>query len=269
QCILEDVQVRRNTPQGQSFVLQVPHLEISTEQGNKIPVLGVSGAGKSTFLDVIATMTIPARGRIIWCFPESGSRKAREYSWGSEEWWKKRGDLRELRRMRFGFSFQDSTLIPHLTIRENLVYPQSLSGKSTREANGNARAMLEKVCGSEIMESGGVENFFNRFPHQLSGGQRQRIALIQSMMNDPQVLFADEPTGSLDRLTRQRVMEVLYQWADERSDRLLLWVTHHESDPLEADAKRALLIRGRMPVATASFCAITKELFLTQEQTES
>ena len=88
---------------------------------------------------------------------------------------------------------------------------------------------------------------FERFPAQLSGGQRQRVALVQAMIHNPYVLFADEPTGSLDRETRKQVMNVLYAWVDEpqqRGKRLLLWVTHHENDPRDSGVQRMLYIKS-------------------------
>ncbi|MEN8216702.1 MAG: ATP-binding cassette domain-containing protein [Pseudomonadota bacterium] len=232
-CSLENVEIQRQTPQG-NFTLSIPKLEFSTAEGNKIPIMGISGAGKSTLLDILAAMMLPTQGQIAWWFKQT-SREKPDYSWGSKPKWKKYHDLRELRRVYFGFSFQDSTLTPYFTVEENLTYPQFLNGISKAEARKKAQEMLDSVS---------LAGKLQHFPRQLSGGERQRVALIQAIMNEPQVLFADEPTGSLDHITRNQVMNVLYQWVGDRSDRLLLWVTHHKDDPKDAKTNRALIVEN-------------------------
>ena len=223
------------------FSLSIPDLRISTQGEvaiNKLPFMGESGAGKSTLLNVMAAIEWPNKGVVSWSFPD---KKAIS--------WSVRGlsssDARLLRRKYFGFAFQDSTLLPHLRVCDNLYYPLLFTGMSAKEAHEKAWQALDRVLLDD--EKKYKDDLFRRFPAKLSGGQRQRIALVQAMVHEPYVLFADEPTGSLDRNTRQQVMNVLYDWVEEaryKDKRLLLWVTHHENDPVDAGVHEVLSMKS-------------------------
>jgi ABC-type lipoprotein export system ATPase subunit len=223
-CELNAILVTRSRSGGGGFRLHVPELRMMCLPMNGfgyVPIMGISGAGKSTLMNLMAGIEWPREqgGQVRWTFPDGNS-----FAWGVE------GPSPEqtlrLRRDYFGFAFQNSTLIPHLTISENLCYPLEMQGFSRSAARAKAAEKLEHLIG------GDVKDFMRRYPGHLSGGEMQRIALIQSMIHDPNVLFADEPTGSLDQQTRMTVMGALRQWVSEDSARrLLVWVTHHERDP--------------------------------------
>jgi putative ABC transport system ATP-binding protein len=236
-CQLHDIVLERDN----GFKLEISDFQIPPQDGgmhNKIPFMGVSGAGKSTLLNIMAAIEWPHHGTISWRFPDSTV-----ISWSHDG--PSGAEARKLRREYFGYAFQDSTLMPHLQIRENLSYPLEFKGYSSKQAHNIAWEALEKVLLAEEKQQ--KDELFKRFPAQLSGGQRQRVALVQAMIHDPYVLFADEPTGSLDRETRKQVMKVLYEWVDDREHygkRLLLWVTHHENDPRDADVHHMLYIRS-------------------------
>ena len=205
---------------------------------NKIPFMGVSGAGKSTLLNIMAAIEWPHRGTVSWSFPDNT-----EITWGQDG--PSAYEARRLRRQYFGFAFQDSTLMPHLRVGDNLSYPLLFKGYATVQARDIAWQALKKVLLDEEKQQ--QDELFKRFPAQLSGGQRQRVALVQAMIHDPYVLFADEPTGSLDRETRKQVMQVLYTWVDDQAHkdkRLLLWVTHHENDPKDSGVPYMLYIKS-------------------------
>ena len=233
-CELSDVLISRGTHSSNPFELSIPILSLSPELlgSNKLPIMGVSGAGKSTLLNLIAAIEWPhtKAGNICWTFPDG-----KKISWGLQG--PDSGQLKLLRQKYFGFSFQSSTLIPHLTIEENLSYPLENCGNSREESRIKALEFLESVIGSDAI------TMLQQYPHQLSGGEKQRVALIQSIVHDPSVLFADEPTGSLDVNTRRIVMDVLVRWVDAApGKRFLIWVTHHDDDPMEHKLERKLSV---------------------------
>jgi len=236
-CEIDNLVLKRDD----FFSLDIRELTIPSNDGssfcNKLPLMGKSGAGKSTLLNLMAAIEWPQEGSISWHFPNYN----KPIEWNANGPTAK--DARLLRRRHFGYAFQDSTLMPHLTIRDNLFYPLMLQSISEAKGIDQVRKYLGAILLDE--EQNDLDNILSRFPHQLSGGQRQRIALVQAMIHRPSVIFADEPTGSLDFVTRKQVMDVLYKWADDpeyKGQRLLVWVTHHEDDPTNANADEYLKI---------------------------
>lgn len=234
-CQLSNVILRRGDRK-RAFELTVPGLTLLADKNgsNKLPLMGRTGSGKSTLLNLISAMDLPQEGTITWKFPDG-----KTFHWGQSGL--KSADAKRLRIKYIGFAFQDSTLIPHLNVIDNLSYPLQLKRISKYESLDTAAACLKEV----LIEDEKVSDLSQRYPSQLSGGQRQRIALAQSMIHDPSVLFADEPTGSLDSITRKQVMTVIHKWVNNESGkRALLWVTHHDSDPAEAGLSHRLLVEG-------------------------
>lgn len=208
------------------FHLEIPDFAIRAGAGhaNRVPIMGPSGAGKSTLMNLLAGVVWPSgeAGRIAWSFPDGAA-----FEWGAAG--PAPQDILRLRQRYFGYAFQTATLQPHLTIGENLAYRLELTGTPRRKALARAEALLASVFGTD---RGYAKRLLARFDTQVSGGEKQRIALMQALIHDPYVLFADEPTGSLDHVTRREVMDVLHLWLDDQpEERLLIWVTHHASDP--------------------------------------
>jgi ABC-type lipoprotein export system ATPase subunit len=234
---MKDIVLERDN----GFKLKIDEFTLPRERDesiNKIPFMGVSGAGKSTLLNIMAAIEWPHCGTVSWTFPDNT-----KITWTQDGL--SASEARKLRCEYFGYAFQSSTLMPHLRICDNLCYPLQFKGYSTKKAYHTAWEALEKVLLDD--EKKQKDELFKRFPSQLSGGQRQRVSLVQAMIHDPYVLFADEPTGSLDRETRKQVMNVLYEWVDDREhkgSRLLLWVTHHENDPRDSGVDRKLYIKS-------------------------
>lgn len=220
-----------------SFFVHIPDLQLPDKNApaqNRIPIVGESGAGKSTLLNGLAVMMKPAAGEIIW------SINGKSYYFSQKKW--KERQAVYCRKTLFGFAFQDSTLTPHMTVAENLIYPQRINGVSRKHSERKAFHVLKKV----LRDNENIENMLAKYPYQhLSGGERQRVSLAQAMINDPKVLFADEPTGNLDINTRQIVMDSIFEWVTEQSDRMLVWVTHHEKDPENAGVSRYLCVTGQ------------------------
>jgi putative ABC transport system ATP-binding protein len=190
---------------------------VAVAAGEVLAVMGPSGSGKSTLLHCLAGILVPdggevcVAGRRIDDLPE-GERSA-------------------LRRDRFGFVFQFGQLVPELTAEENVALPLLLSGVRRRDALARARSWFQRLdlAGLERRRSG-----------ELSGGQAQRVALARGMVAEPEVLFADEPTGALDSLTGEHVMDLLVGTARERGTTVVL-VTHEAR--VAAYADREVVVR--------------------------
>jgi putative ABC transport system ATP-binding protein len=179
--------------------------------------MGPSGSGKSTLLHCLAGILVPDAGQVhndgrrIDTLPEA-ERSA-------------------LRRNRFGFVFQFGQLVPELTAEENVALPLLLSGQHRPAALGRARDWFERL---------GLDGLHERRSGELSGGQAQRVALARALVNEPEVLFADEPTGSLDSLAGEQVMDLLVSAARERGTTVVL-VTHEAR--VAAFADREVIVR--------------------------
>jgi putative ABC transport system ATP-binding protein len=190
---------------------------LSVKKGEVLAVMGPSGSGKSTLLHCLAGILAPDSGEVYF----DGQRvdAMRE------------GDRSRLRRERFGFVFQFGQLVPELTAEENVALPLLLGGTRREEALRGARAWFERL------ELDGLER---HRAGEMSGGQAQRVALARGLVAHPDVLFADEPTGSLDSLTGELVMGLLTRTAREEGTTVVL-VTHEPR--VAAYADREVIVR--------------------------
>ncbi len=164
-------------------------------------ILGPSGSGKTTLLNIIGGLDQYTSGDLI--INEKSTKKFRDKDWDS------------YRNHRVGFVFQSYNLIPHQTVLSNVRLALTLSGISKRESIRRAKNALKDV---------GLEEHIYKRPAQLSGGQMQRVAIARAIVNDPEILLADEPTGALDSETSVQVMEILKKIS---KDRLIIMVTHN------------------------------------------
>jgi putative ABC transport system ATP-binding protein len=198
---------------------------VTVAAGEVLAVMGPSGSGKSTLLHCLAGILVPDGGEIHLAGSRIDTLSEAERS--------------ALRRDRFGFVFQFGQLVPELTAEENVALPLLLSGVRRREALDRARGWFDRL------DLGGLEQ---RRSGELSGGQAQRVALARGMVAEPEVLFADEPTGALDSLTGERVMDLLVGSARERGTTVVL-VTHEAR--VAAYADREVVVRdGRVTSLT-------------------
>lgn len=194
---------------------------LSADAGEIVAIMGPSGSGKSTLLHSLAGILVPDAGEV--CFD------GRRIDTLTEQ------ERSTLRRDRFGFVFQFGQLVPELTAEENIALPLLLKGASRREALAQAAPWFDRL------ELDGLQR---RRGGELSGGQAQRVALGRGLVAAPRVLFADEPTGSLDSLSGERVMELLSDAAREQSTTVVL-VTHEPR--VAAYADREVMVRdGRV-----------------------
>ena len=204
------------TTDGELVILHDINFQI--KQGESVAIIGASGSGKSTLLSLLAGLDLPTTGQIdlmsqnLNLLDEDGRAR--------------------LRGKSIGFVFQSFQLLPHLTALENVMLPLEIAGHSQAQARVAAVQWLEKV---------GLAQRANHFPKTLSGGEQQRVALARAFINQPAILFADEPTGSLDEVSGDRVIELLFELNRENSSTLVL-VTH---DPaLAARCGRQLSLQG-------------------------
>ncbi|GAA5194642.1 ABC transporter ATP-binding protein [Rugosimonospora acidiphila] len=194
---------------------------VSVAAGEILAIMGPSGSGKSTLLHCLAGILVPGSGE-VWF------DGARVDTMGETQ-------RSTLRRERFGFVFQFGQLVPELTVEENVALPLLLGGVRRAEAVARARTWFERLdlSGLERRRSG-----------ELSGGQAQRVALARALVARPEVLFADEPTGSLDSLTGEQVMDLLVGTARQEGTTVVL-VTHEPR--VAACADREVVVRdGRV-----------------------
>ena len=200
---------------GERLLFSGVSLELSA--GDYIAILGDSGAGKSTLLNVIAGLEPPDGGSIAF--------EGRELAGLDDD------ALTLVRRDHFGFVFQFGQLVPELTAEENVALPLLLGG---------ARRPAALRAAGEWFGRLGLDGLEQRRSGELSGGQAQRVALARGLVAHPEVLFADEPTGSLDSLTGERVMELLVAAAREQGTTVVV-VTHEPR--VAAYADREVVVR--------------------------
>jgi putative ABC transport system ATP-binding protein len=197
---------------------------VSVAAGEMLAVMGPSGSGKSTLLHCLAGILVPDSGEVHFAGQRVDTMRESERS--------------DLRRRRFGFVFQSGQLVPELTAEENVALPLLLNGVGRAEALGQARGWFDRL------DLGGLER---RRSGELSGGQAQRVALARGMVAKPDVVFADEPTGSLDSLAGEQVMELLVGAARDQGCTVVL-VTHEPR--VAAYADREIIVRdGRVASA--------------------
>lgn len=196
-------------------------VSFEVQKGEFVGIMGPSGAGKSTLLNVIATIDTATSGEISIA--------------GQDICKIKEPALSDFRRNKLGFIFQDYNLLDTLTLKENISLPLILSKKSVKEIEASV---------SNIALHLGIENILNKYPYEVSGGQRQRASAARAIVNNPEMILADEPTGALDSKSSRDLLQCL-QNLIEKDRATILLVTH---DPFAASfCKRIIFIKdGRL-----------------------
>lgn len=177
-------------------------IDFELQRGETIAIVGSSGSGKSTLMNLIGFLDGCSTGNYFF----SGQNVSRL----SDE------ALSQIRNQKIGFIFQSFFLLPRLDALQNVVLPLFYRGENKLVAEKKALAILDKV---------GMTRFVKHKPNQLSGGQQQRVAIARALVGDPEVILADEPTGALDSVTGQEVMDLLIQ-LNKEEQRTIVIVTH-------------------------------------------
>jgi len=179
-------------------------ITLKVEPGGSLVIVGPSGSGKSTLLNIIGALDVPSSGRVLFDGQDLGAMGETE--------------LAAIRNKQIGFVFQLHHLLPQCTVLENVLVP-TLAGKkrpSMKEIRDRAEHLLQRV---------GLKEFLLYRPGELSGGQRQRVAVVRALINNPKLLLADEPTGSLDKDSSENIADLLVEL--NRSEKVTLVVVTH------------------------------------------
>ena len=199
---IRTVDVRRSFKIGERRVDVLKGINLEIQQGECVFLCGASGAGKTTLLYTLAGLEKPESGDVIF----EGEKLYMSGDWAEAR----------RRNQRIGFVFQGYFLLPELTALENVVLPCMIGDQGQKEYEERARGILERV---------GLKDRMLHLPAELSGGEQQRVAIARSLINNPSVLFADEPTGNLDSRTGAGIVELLLGLVREEK-RTMVVVTH-------------------------------------------
>ena len=201
-------------------VTAVNRASFSVEKGEFVAIMGESGSGKSTLLNVCAGLDVPDAGTVTLL--------------GRSLFQMKPDELCRFRGKHMGIVFQDHRLVPYLTALENILLPLSAAGRDLSGYEERLKHLIGRL---------GLGDRLHHLPRELSGGQQQRVALARALIHFPMVLFADEPTGNLDRESADRVAELLTEMqAEEGQAQATIVVTHDER--LAARADRVLVMKN-------------------------
>lgn len=207
--ILETKDLKKRYGQGEAEVQALDGIDLTVEKGEFVAVVGTSGSGKSTFLNMIGGLDVPTEGQVI-----VDGKKLQDLS---------DDELTVFRRRKIGFIFQQYNLIPMLTVWENVILPLKLDGKK-----------VDKPYVLELIRLLGLSDRMDATPGKLSGGQQQRVAIARALAVKPAIILADEPTGNLDSKTSQDVMGLLRVTSD-RFRQTVVMITHNEEIAQLAD----------------------------------
>lgn len=196
-------------------------LELSVHKGEFLAITGESGCGKSTLLHVLGALDRPDTGRVLVD--------------GKEVFNQDDDDLSAFRNRRIGFVFQFHHLLPEFTAEENVMMPALVGGKRPEEARKRARALLDQV---------GLSDRSEHRPGELSGGEKQRVAIIRALMNEPDIVLADEPTGNLDENTADTLHRELIRLSRELGQTFV--VVTHNREFAEMAGREMILEHGRL-----------------------
>lgn len=218
--IIRLCQARKTYQMGQQQVHALAGVDISFERGSFWAIMGPSGSGKSTMMNILGCLDHLTSGKYFL--------EGRDISTLDDD------SLSELRLKYLGFVFQSFNLIPQLTVQQNIELPLYYLGWEAHQS-------AERAC--QIAEMVGLADRLGHKPTELSGGQMQRVAIARALSNDPQIIFADEPTGNLDSSTGLQILDLLAELNDK--GKTIVMVTH-ESGVAAYAGKRMHMLDGRI-----------------------
>ncbi len=201
---------------GGNQVLALSNVNFSVEPGEYVAIMGESGSGKTTLLNILASLDKPTSGDVVLNGKSITSIKEKEIS--------------AFRRNKLGFVFQDFNLLDTFSIRDNIFLPLVLSGKKHKEMSEKLFPIAKKLAINDILD---------KFPYEVSGGQKQRTAVARALITSPEIILADEPTGSLDSKATDKLLNIFS--AINSEGQTILMVTH--SIKAASTANRILFIK--------------------------
>ena len=188
-------------------------IDISIDQGEIISIVGKSGAGKTTLLQILGTLEKPSNGILLY-----RNKNVFEYN---------ENQLADFRNKNIGFVFQFHHLLPEFTALENVCIPAYIAKEQKKIAVEKAKYLLDLI---------GISNRFDHKPSELSGGEQQRVSVARALMNDPEIIIADEPSGNLDSKTAEKLHELFFKLRDSNKQTFVI-VTHNNKLADLADKK--------------------------------
>jgi len=200
--VLEAIEVKKHFSDAHRVLEVLKGVNLCVQKGESIAIAGVSGAGKSTLLHLLGALDRPSAGTIILAGHNYNDLKDKE--------------LAQIRNRRVGFIFQFHHLLAEFSALENVMIPSLINGSPREEVTKRAKLLLEEV---------GLGERLNHRPAKLSGGEQQRVALTRALVNDPDIVLADEPTGDLDLNTGAEMINLIWAHTVERGKSLVI-VTH-------------------------------------------
>ena len=223
-ALIELSEVTKRYRVGDQEIRALDGINLTIEQGEYAAIIGPSGSGKSTLMHLLGCLDTPTTGKVVI--------DGVDVSCASD------GRLAEMRNEKIGFVFQSFNLLGKFNVLENVELPMIYSGVSKRERRDRAIAAVERV---------GLMNRAKNTPLQLSGGQMQRVAIARALVNDPRIIFADEPTGNLDSHTGTSILELFRELSQQ--GRTIVLVTH--DNEIADNAPRRIEIRDGKIVTRA------------------
>ena len=215
-ALIELTDVTKRYRVGDQEIRALDGITLTIEQGEYAAIIGPSGSGKSTLMHLLGCLDIPTTGKVVI--------DGVDVSNASD------GKLAEMRNEKIGFVFQSFNLLGKFTVLENVELPMIYSGVSKKERRARAIAAVERV---------GLMDRAKNTPLQLSGGQMQRVAIARALVNDPKIVFADEPTGNLDSTTGASILRLFRELSEQ--GRTIVLVTHDSE--IADNAPRRIEIR--------------------------
>lgn len=197
------------------------NISVEIQKGEFVALVGPSGAGKSTLLHILGLLDEPDSGEITWNFSDN---EYKNKNLSSEQ-------SANVRNKNVGFIFQFHHLLPEFTALENVMMPALIAGETFAQSNVRAKGLMDKV---------GLSHRANHKPSELSGGEQQRIAIARALVNSPQLVIADEPTGNLDTANAEAILKIIQ---DIRREFSLTFVVATHSTEVAGLAERVLTMR--------------------------
>ena len=207
--ILRVENLTKSYGKGDTLVRALDNVSFSVEKGEFIAIIGPSGSGKSTMLHMLGGVDRPTSGKV--------------YIDNTDIYSLNNDNLAIFRRRQIGLIYQFYNLIPILNVEENISLPVLLDDKK-----------VDNKKLKEIVQTLGLENRIKHLPNQLSGEQQQRVSIGRSLINDPAIILADEPTGNLDSKNSKEILELL-KFSNKKYNQTLIMITHDQNIALEAD----------------------------------